>query len=318
MHRVLGPLLILIGVAAPARSQGLPAYRSVNPAIASRSPLGFDPVSSGAPGWHTALRLDYGNVLEAQTRERADYLLDAELIRLNFSLARNVGRWHLSGAVPIESGQSGALDSYINWWHGIFGFQEGRREGRPENEYEYFIQFPDSSRVSPPLPGTALGDLRLSAGFKHKPNWQTTLVAAFPTNTRPDGWGLETIAVGIETAARMELIRDRLTWEGSAGVGYTPRAGDLARWQQPWVASATAGARLRFLGRQSIYTNFLFHTGPWQSTTLSALGGPDFALDFGFLLKPGDGGPEILAGMVEDLYPYGPAVDLVLRLGVRW
>jgi hypothetical protein len=158
----------------------------------------------------------------------------------------------------------------------------------------------------------------LSAGYKHKPNWQTTFVAAFPTNTRQGGWGLETIAVGLETAARVELIQNRLQLEGSAGLGYTPRAGGLARWQQPWVASATTGARLRFWGLQSIYTNFLFHTGPWQSTTLSALGGPDFSLDFGFLLKPGEDGPEILAGMVEDLYPYGPAVDLTLRVGVRW
>jgi hypothetical protein len=261
--------------------------------------------------------MDYGNVLEAQTRLDADYLFDAEVMRVDLAVARVVGPWRLQGTIGVESAQSGALDPFINWWHGIFGFQEGRREERPENEYTYFIEFPDQSRIARPLPGTALGDLRLAASYRHTPDWQTTLVLALPTNGRPDGWGLETVALGAETALRATLIPDRLTWEGSGGIGYTPRAGSLARWQRTWVAAASSGVRLRFWGRQSAYTNLFFHTGPWRGTTLSALGGPDFSIDFGFLFQAGDG-PEILAGMVEDLYPYGPAIDLTLRLGVRW
>jgi hypothetical protein len=44
----------------------------------------------------------------------------------------------------------------------------------------------------------------------------------------------------------------------------------------------------------------------------------DVSLDAGLLLRPSDGGPELVAGVVEDVYSVGPAVDLVIRLGVRW
>jgi hypothetical protein len=81
--------------------------------------------------------------------------------------------------------------------------------------------------------------------------------------------------------------------------------------------SASAGLRLRVIGQQSIYGNLMFHSAGWQNTTLPALDNPDLSLDFGFLLKPGNG-PELVLGVVEDPYPFGPAVDLVLRLGVRW
>ncbi|HEX9894328.1 MAG TPA: DUF3187 family protein [Gemmatimonadales bacterium] len=315
--RLHGLALLVLGATGSAHSQGLPAYRPINPAITSRSALGFDPVGETRKGWQTAIRVDYGNVLEAQTRSVADYLLDAELSRINLSIGRTQGRWHLQGDLPLESAQSGALDPFITWWHGVFGFDEGRRDERPENQYEYFIQFPDQVRVVRPLPGTSLGDLRISAGYRHGADWMTTLIAAFPTNTRPDGWGLEAVAMGLQTAARRWLVPDRLGWEGSAGLGYSPRAGSLARWQRTWFASASSGLRWRFWGRQSVYSNLLFHTGAWRGTTLQSLDRPDLSLDFGFLLKAGDG-PEILAGMVEDLYPFGPAVDLVLRLGVRW
>jgi len=81
--------------------------------------------------------------------------------------------------------------------------------------------------------------------------------------------------------------------------------------------NASAGLRLRVIGQQSVYGNFMVHSAAWRNTTLPALDGADVSLDFGFLLKPGNG-PEIILGMVEDPYAFGPAVDMVLRAGVRW
>lgn len=310
-------LLMLVAASTVLSAQGLPAYRSISPIMASRSALGFQPVVASGSGWHGSFRLDYGNVLESQTRPGADIVLDGELMRLDLTLSRSFGRWFVQGSLPAESAQRGKLDGFINWWHGVFGFNESVREARPKGLYEYFIALPDRGEVFRDQGGLALGDLRLAVGLHHTPNWQTVLVAALPTNGRPAGWGLETVALGVTTTARAELAKNRLVWEGSLGAGYTPIAGALAEYQRTTFVNASAGLRLRVIGQQSVYGNLIFHSSAWHDTTLPALDNQEVSLDFGFLLKPGNG-PEIIAGMVEDPYPFGPAVDLVLRLGVRW
>lgn len=313
------PLAILLSlfISSVVTAQSLPAYRSISPVMASRSALGFQPVLPAGSAWHGAFRVDYGNVLESQTRPGADILLDGELMRLELTVSRSFGRWFVQGALPVESAQRGKLDGFLNWWHGVFGFNEAVREARPEGLYEYFISLPDESAVTHDQGGLALGDLRLAAGLRHSPHWQTTLAIALPTNGRPEGWGLETVALGVTTTARADLAKDRLMWEGSLGAGYTAATGSFSAYQRTAFLSASSGFRLRVIGQQSVYANLMFHSAAWHDTTLPGLDNQDLSLDFGFLLKAGNG-PEILAGMVEDPYPFGPAVDLVLRLGVRW
>jgi hypothetical protein len=310
-------VLLLLVLPGLLEAQSLPAWRSISPIMASRSALGFQPIVPAAQGWHGSFQFDYGNVLEQQTRPNADIVLDGELMRADLTISHSFGRWFVQGAVPFESAQAGNLDGFINWWHGVFGFDETTREQRPEGLYEYFISLADSNAVDRDQGGLALGDTRLSFGFHHAANWQTTLVVSLPTNGRPDGWGLQTVALGLSTTARAEVIRDRLTWEGSVGVGYTPAAGRLEEYQRTTFMNASAGLRLRVIGQQAVYTNLIFHSAAWQNTTLPALDNQDISLDFGFLLKAGNG-PEIVLGMVEDPYPFGPAVDLVLRIGARW
>ena len=192
------------------------------------------------------------------------------------------------------------------------------REERPTNVYEYSLGLPDSSVVSRDAGEAGLGDVRLTAGFRHTPGWQSALTVALPTSTRPDGYHLGTVAVAATTTFRSRLKWDRLTYEGSLGLGYTPVEGDLADRQKSWFAQASSGLRWRAIGRQSVYANLFYHSGAYRDTELSMLSAADFSLDFGFLLKPGAGGPEILAGLTEDLYVFGPAVDMVFRLGIRW
>lgn len=316
-QRVL--LATLIACAGPSdlHSQGLPAWRSISPIMASRSALGFQPIVPAASGWHGSFQFDYGNVLEQQTRPGADIVLDGELMRAELTISKGFGRWYVQGALPVGSAQRGKLDGFLNWWHGVFGFDEAVREARPEDLYQYLVSLPDQPPIEWEQGGFSLGDARLSAGLSHKPNWQTVFTLALPTNGRPNGWGLQTVALGLTTTGRVEIVKDRMVWEGGFGAGYTPTAGALSEFQRTTFLNASAGLRLRVIGQQSVYTNLLFHTAAWRNTTLPALDNPDLSLDFGFLLKPGNG-PELVLGAVEDPYPFGPAVDLVLRLGVRW
>jgi len=315
--RRLGVLAAL--AAGPLSAQGLPAWRPINPTMASRSAIGFQPLVAPGTKWRFAMQIDHANMLEAQDRAGGDLLLDAEVTRLDVRVGHDLGgKWWISGTVPFEAARDGFLDPFVDWWHGIFGFREARREERPRNTFGYGFVLPDSQTVVRDPSGIRLGDVRAEIGYRLAPGWQAALTVALPTAQGPSGYGLETVALGLTTTYRGRLLFDRLTYEGSLGGGYTPSAGDLARWQRTWFVAASSGVRFRAVGQQSVYTNLLFHSAGYAGTTLPSLDDPDLSLDFGFLLRPGKGGPEILAGMVEDLYPFGPAVDMVFRLGVRW
>ena len=80
-------------------------------------------------------------------------------------------------------------------------------------------------------------------------------------------------------------------------------------------AAASAGLRWRFWGRQALYGNLFAHTPYYHDTGASALDQRDLSFDFGWILA-GDHGRELRIGMTEDLEPKGPAVDLVIRLGM--
>ena len=318
---VIGAVLLvalrLTSTPFDAHAQWLPAYRSISPIMASRSALGFQPIVASDSRWHGGFQFDYGNVLEQQTRPHADLVLDGELMRAELTLGRSFGRWFTQGALSLESAQRGKLDGFINWWHGVFGFSEAVREARPEGLYEYLIALSDTDSLFREQGGLALGDARITVGYQHARNWQTSLIVSLPTNGRPTGWGLQTIALGLTTTGRAELAKTRLFWEGSLGLGYTPTSGDLSEYQRTTFVNGSSGFRLRLIGQQAIYGNLILHSAAWKSTTLPALDKLDVSLDFGFLLKPGNG-PEIILGMVEDPYPFGPAVDMVLRAGMRW
>jgi hypothetical protein len=245
-------------------------------------------------------------------------VIDGELTRLDLAVSRELGsRWFVAARVPVEAADGGFLDGFVDWWHGIFGFDEVIRQQRPSNVYEYRVALPDGSGLAWDQGTVGLGDIRLTGGIRHTPGWQTALTLALPTSTRPDGYRIGAVGAGVTTTYRGRLRWDRLSYEGSLGLGYTPAHGALADRQKTWFAMASSGARWRAIGQQSVYANLFFHSGAYRDTQLSSLSAADFSLDFGFLLKPG-GGPEVLLGLTEDLYVFGPAVDMTFRLGLRW
>jgi hypothetical protein len=160
------------------------------------------------------------------------------------------------------------------------------------------------------------GDARLFAGYRVSSAIQAALAVTVPTSTAPAGYGRGTFSVsGIATARKVS--KSRWGIEGSVGVGYTPRHGDLMEFQKTLFYSGSAGARYRFWGKQAAFVNLFVQSANYQGTTLPAFDSREMTLDYGFLLRAKKG-PEWFLGMTEDLEPRGPAIDLSFRIGARW
>jgi hypothetical protein len=318
-HRFAIPLLgllILLLSPAPVSAQGLPAFAPINPVAESRTPLGFEPFRSPRPShWTVGLALDYASAIEYAARPRADYDLDAEILRLRLRVARDLSP---AAFVEAEAGVGGSypgfLDGFLDWYHGLLGIRLGERDRRPHDAFLYRMDLPDGRAVDRRASGLFLGDLRLAAGVRRGRHLQAVASVMLPTSTAPDGYGRGVVAAGLVTTVRFPLA-EPLVYEGSLGVGYSPRHGDLAEYQRTAFVSGSAGLRWRVWGRQSIYGNLFVHSPYYRGTTIGSLDRRDLALDFGWILATRSG-REWRLGLTEDLEPGGPGIDLVFRLGV--
>ena len=308
--------LLAAATASGLAGQGLPPYQPVNPVLTSRSSVFFQPyVDRGRP-WDLRLLLDYGSAIEFDDSETARFILDAELLRLDATVVRNVGSAFVGASVSYNGAWGGFLDGFLNWYHQITGLHVTARELRPNDQFEYLIELPDGRRFERRRSSGFLGDLRLMAGHRHTRHWQTALSVSLPTATGPDGYGRGVASIAAVTTIRSP-VTDRLVLEGSAGLGYTPRHGDFQDLQRTTFRSLSGGARYRFWGRQAAFMNLFYQSPSYQNTSLRSLDRRELTLDYGFLLKARKG-PEWLLGMTEDLEPGGPAIDLAFRIGARW
>jgi uncharacterized protein DUF3187 len=299
----------------PLTAQGLPPYAPINPAAASRTTLGFEPYRPyRGDRWTAALALDYASAIEHRQTAEALYDLDAELLRVRLRLARD-----LSSAafvqLDVEGGGSyaGFLDGFLDWYHGLLGIDLPERDRRPSNEFLWQIEPRDSPVLERQSSDFFFGDLRLAAGLRLTPAFQTLATVTLPTNTGPEGYGRGVVAAGLLTSVRVPLAQP-LLYEGSIGVGVTPRHGDLSAWQNTTMVSASSGLRWRFWGRQSLYGNVFYHRPYYENTGINELDRRELSFDFGWILAT-HRGREWRIGMTEDLEPGGPAIDLVFRLG---
>jgi hypothetical protein len=311
-----GLLLCAVLADPPAAiGQGLPAYAPLNPVASSRSGVYFEPLRDPAPGhWRTAFALDYGSVIEFNRLDRADYVLDSEILRLSFAAARDLGqRAFLQFNLSIGGAYSGFLDGFLDWYHGALGIRVSERERRPQDRFLYTITLPDGRSIQRSRSALFLGDVGVQFGLRHGSRGQSVLSLTLPTSTGPSGYGKAVPSVALLNTFRAPLTT-RLLYEGSIGVGITPSQGALRRLQRTAFLGLSSGVRHRIWGSQSIFANLFYHSPYYHGTTLPALDRRELSFDFGWILAT-KGGPEWRIGLTEDLEPGGPGVDLVLRVG---
>jgi hypothetical protein len=315
LSRVLAVPLWLFCVPAFARAQGLPAYHPINPVADSRTVLGFEPYRApSSSAWNLGLALDYASAIEVADSRRADYTLDAELLRLRVRVARDLGpALFVMADASAQGSYAGFLDSFLNWYHDLIGVTLEAREKRPDDAFLYRLDLPDGVSRDRRSSDLFLGDLRLSAGLRRGRHLQTIATLTLPTSTGPGGYGRGVVAAGLLTTVHAKLA-EPWTYEGSLGLGYTPTHGDLSDYQRTTMVSGSSGLRWRFWGRQSLYANLFYHSPYYHDTSIPPLDRRELSLDFGWILAARSG-REWRIGMTEDMEPNGPAIDIVFRLG---
>jgi hypothetical protein len=299
-----------------ASAQGLPPYAPVNAVADSRTALAFEPYRAPRPRrWSYGVSLDYASAIEYFIAPRANYVLDAELLRLRLRVARDLSpSAFVMADVAAQGSYAGFLDGFLDWYHNLLGITIEARELRPKNSFLYRLELPDGAVHTRGPSDLFLGDVRLAAGIRRGSHFQAIASVTLPTSTGPEGYGRGVVGAALMATVHAPLSRP-LIYEGSLGLGYTPAHGDLAAYQRTTFVSGSSGIRWRFWGRQSLYANLFLHSPYYHDTTIPSLDREDLALDFGWILAT-KSGREWRLGMTEDPEPSGPGVDLIFRLGV--
>lgn len=312
--------LVLTALLLPATSlaaQSLPVLHSANPVADSRSGLYFQPVVPAGSGWRPAIGLDYSSMVEINFRvTSADtaYLLDAEVLRLNLNVARDLDpSTFVLGEAWVGGSYNGFLDGFLGWYHGLFGIRYPERDDRAKNRFQYRYEFEGGDTVYYKSRGTGVGDLRLGIGRRFGNKAQSVLSVTFPTNTLGAGFARGTVSVNLLNTVRLPLT-PRLWYEGSANVGFTPKHGELSDFQRTFFVMGTSGFRWRTFGGFWSFANLYLHSPYYEGANAFQLTRSDLTIDFGWMIR-GKNGREFRFGMTEDLWPSGPGVDATFRLG---
>jgi hypothetical protein len=310
---------LLLAGAAPARGQGLPPYSSMNPMVFSRTGLASFPYVEPGKRWRVTALMDYASPIEfADDPARGlFYVMDAELLKVELTATRQLSkRSFLLVQGSFNGAYDGFLDGFLDWYHNLIGLQVGARKIRPRNQFAYELALPDGRVFDFHKSSGYLGDLRLGAGFRHSPHWQSVVSVTLPTSGGPDGFSRGVASVNGTTMLRTDFAK-RFTYEGSAGAGYTPTHGALAEFQRTTFLMVSQGLRGRVAGPLSLYSNIIYHSSLYHGIGTPELDGHELTIDVGGYLKF-HRGPEWILGLTEDLKPSGPAIDVDFRIGARW
>ena len=210
-----------LGLVPSVVAQGLPPWAPINPAAATRTGLRFEPYRDPAPDrWQLSLGVDYASAIEYNLPAPSpSWLFDAELLRINVGVSRDLGaRAFALAELPVLGTYDGFLDGFLEWYHNLFGIEMPERDARPRNAFAYELAAPGGAAVVRDRSGFFLGDLRLGVGYRWNPLLQTVGSVTLPTSIGPDGYGHGTVSVNAVTTLRAPFA-SRLVYEGSVGLG---------------------------------------------------------------------------------------------------
>lgn len=294
-----------------------PGGGTLNPMAVSRSGLRLQPMVAPRAGWSHELSIDYGSAAEWEESSRGGkYVLDAELLRVNLHLRRDISpKRFVQFSLDANGVFDGFCDAAFDWYHDLVGVDFRGREKRPRNQFGYSLLVPQGVNLSRERPDYYLGDLHLGYGLRHGGAQQTVVTVTLPTATAPEGYAKDVWSVAAMHTFRLRLP-GRILFEGSVGAGYTPSVGETASIQRQVFHAASASATVPAIGG-AFYGSLFSHSALYAGTTLPELESQSLIGDIGFMRRIASG-HMWRVGITEDFGPTDAGIDLTLRMGVAW
>jgi hypothetical protein len=290
----------------------------MNPVVEMRSGLGtFSWFEPDRP-WHVQVTSEYGSLIEYAPGQPEEFVLDAELFSTRVVVARAITtRGFLLAGTSWTRAGDGHLDGLLDASHELLGVRVAGRDKRPENAFAYRMALGEQEFQYEKGNGF-LGDLRVGLGLRHRVGWQTVFSLTVPTGAEPDGFRKRVVSGNLTTTFHRDFGEGgRFGYEGTLGLGYTPRHGELEEWQRTTFFLLAQGVRARLIGPWQGYANFFLVSPYYRNTGIPEFNLQEMTLDLGALIRLADG-PTWFLGMTQDLLPNGPAVDVVFRVGAYW
>lgn len=312
----LAGALLVPPAAGAQRPVLVPAHEPLNPAVVARGGLPLLPLRPHADRLQLEAGVEYGSAVERNINWPDSYLLDAELMRLQLSARRAIGR---RAFVQVDGSVTGSFagfaDGFFEQYHALIDFTMEERDARPRNRHADRLSISERGVERARRPhGLALGDLRLTLGARAGERAQTALAVTLPTAPASSAFARGTATASVLQAVRLPL-HERLVVEGLGGVGYAPRHGALRAVQRTVLYSAGLSAHLRLHEAHALYGTLFHHSAPYRGTGFPELDAAELSADFGYLWYAGSG-RVWRVGLTEDIQRRDPGIDLVLKVSV--
>jgi hypothetical protein len=289
----------------------------MDPLEYERSALFAPPLLMPKEGWAFSLMLDYASAIQLFNNVPNSILLDAEIGHLTFT-----GTFRLAPTVfvlvmgGVQGAYAGFLDGFLNAYHSLLGVTYEARAMRPLNQFAYYFQSGGTRQSFKPV-GLTLLDTQLGVGWMLTEQLQLLTTVVVPTAWK-DGYAAHTVQFGAILTWQRPFLWPWLQFEGTVGLGATPRAGGglLQNYQNVVFGSFSAGLKARLSQRNFLYANFFFQTPIYRHTNDPPLDVVDGSLDFGWMFR-NDTNWEFIVGATENPVANGIALDIVFRFGLR-
>jgi hypothetical protein len=172
----------------------LPVQNMYPPMLRFYDPLPSSALQAYSESLGIELLQTYSSIYEFDALPDGKLLVDMELYSLNLKLTRAfTSKTELALTVPLYYAYDGFMDSFLRDYHSTFGFPNGGRELRPDDEFVYFYNDPDGSESWQGQEGWEVGNLAIS--LRHHlisgEGWSAALLGGItlPTGSRKRGWG---------------------------------------------------------------------------------------------------------------------------------
>jgi Protein of unknown function (DUF3187) len=273
----------------PLRAEEFFAIRDQNPLLRGfYLPLPSDTrLDSGAALSATLL---VSNTLNVEHTSRESLFVDGESDVLDLTYENALtGQWRYRLSVPIVHDSGGILDSVVDGWHELFGFDRGNRPFYPKRQIDYF--YSGRGKIDLNHPQTSFGDLAADAGWYAADDARRT-VSFWAGMKAPTG--------------RAAALTSDGAWDGALWAHAALR---LPKWQ----FAAELGAAQPF--GDEIFAGTAHRTSGFARFAVTRAAGPAWSLRAQL-----DGQTGHVAG--SDMRFLGPSLQLTLgavrRLRGRW